>query len=191
MKKVILLTILIQFSGILLAGLTEWKISDGGNGHWYEVVLVPERISWTDAKTEAELKGGYLATITSAEENSFVFSLVTTPACWTTGTPGTSLGPWLGGFQPDGSPEPDGNWQWLSGEPFTYTCWAPFEPSNGWGSEHFLSFYNGTENSMASTWNDLQNYDAPYAPVAYVVEYIPEPCTLLLLGLGGLLMRKR
>jgi hypothetical protein len=191
MKKVFLFLVLSLICEKSSATLVQWSAVNGGNGHYYEVVLVPERISWTNAKTNAELKGGYLATITSVEENVFVFSLVTIPACWTVGTPGTSLGPWLGGFQSTGSPEPAGNWQWVTGEPFTYSCWAPFEPSNGWGLEHFLSFYNGTANSMASTWNDLQNYDASYAPVAYIIEYIPEPCTVLLLGLGGLMIRKR
>ena len=186
MKNVILFLVLSLICERSSAALLQWSTVTGGNGHYYEAVLVPERISWADAKTNAEIKGGYLATITSPEENAFVFNLVIAPDYWTVGITGQSLGPWLGGYQPTGSSEPDGNWQWVTGEPFTYTCWAQSEPSNGWGLEHFLSFYNGTPNSVASTWNDLKSYDPPYAPIAYIVEYVPEPCTLFLLGLGGL-----
>ncbi len=44
---------------------------------------------------------------------------------------------------------------------------------------------------MASTWNDIPNYGPPHAPVGYVIEYVPEPATLLLLGLGAVILRKR
>jgi len=189
-KLIINLILVIWITSLSLATPVQWSVSSGGNGHYYEAVSVPARISWTDAKTDAELKGGFLATISSAEENAFVFSLVTNQVFWTSGVTGQSLGPWLGGFQPIGSSEPAGNWQWVTGVPFTYTCWAQSEPSNGWGLENYLSFYNATPNSMASTWNDLQNYDAPYAPVGYIVEYVPEPCTIVLLSLGSLLLRR-
>ncbi len=169
----------------------EWSISSGGNGHFYEVIPVPESISWENASSSAIAAGGYLATITSAEENAFVYALVSSDSSfWTVGLGGESVGPWLGGFQPGGSPEPDGNWQWVTGELFAYTNWAQYEPNNYRGIEHYLSFYNATPNSMAPTWNDIPDYDPPYSPIGYVVE-IPEPTTLLLLGLGSLMLRKK
>ena len=47
-----------------------------GNGHHYGVVVVPEGITRLDAKAAASARGGYLATLTSAEENRFVWSLI-------------------------------------------------------------------------------------------------------------------
>ena len=55
----------------------------GGNGHWYEPVAVGEFISWDDANQAATDAGGYLVTITSAEENDFVFSLIDSDEYWT------------------------------------------------------------------------------------------------------------
>ena len=58
-----------------MASPVQWSIADGGNGHYYEAVLVPEGISWTDADLIASSKAGdwHLATISSAEENDFVY----------------------------------------------------------------------------------------------------------------------
>jgi len=50
-----------------------WSESNGGNGHWYE--LVSTSVSWEEANAEAQARGGYLATITSAEENAYVMGL--------------------------------------------------------------------------------------------------------------------
>ena len=38
------------------------------NGHWYEVVVVAQPISWPAAQAAAVAKGGHLATLTSEEE---------------------------------------------------------------------------------------------------------------------------
>ena len=46
-----------------------------GNGHFYQVVAVADPITWPEAQAAAAGAGGYLATITSAEENAFVISL--------------------------------------------------------------------------------------------------------------------
>jgi len=62
---------IILVAGIAKAVPIQWKIEDGGNDHFYEKVVIPG-ISWNDAKVAAELAGGYLATITSAEEQAFI-----------------------------------------------------------------------------------------------------------------------
>ncbi len=108
--------LLLCLMNVSSSALVEWPLNEGGNGHYYEVILVPEGIDWQAAYNAANAAGGYLATITSQAENDFVYSLASiNTAFWTPGRGETSIGPWLGGFQPDGSPEPDGNWQWVTG----------------------------------------------------------------------------
>jgi len=99
----VVVSLVIGFSGgVCKAMPTEWLVADGGNGHFYEVVYDHD-IFWADAMDVAISAGGYLATITSQEEEDFVWTVIDDAALsW-------SVGPWLGGFQPDGSPEPDGN----------------------------------------------------------------------------------
>lgn len=141
MSTTIMCMLLVVLAGICEATIVEWSTDDGGNGHLYEVVLVSEGIDWQSAQNAALTAGGYLATITSAAENAFVYSLASSNSSfWTPGRGETNLGPWLGGFQPDGSPEPDGNWQWVTGEPFVYTNWDPGEPNN--------HFHDGYENRL-------------------------------------------
>lgn len=154
-----------------------------GTGHYYEVVLVPEGIDWQTASDAANAMGGYLATTTSPGENAFVFSLVAlSENYWTPGRGTTSVGPWLGGFQPDGSPEPSGGWQWVTGEPWAYTNWSANEPNNLLHEGYENRLHYGPVH-MDWTWNDLYESD-PIAPHGYVVEYIPEPAALSLLVIG-------
>ena len=57
----------------------QWKKADGGNGHWYLAVSVPDGINWVEAQLQALARGcrWHLATITSQDENDFVIDLVT------------------------------------------------------------------------------------------------------------------
>ncbi len=91
-----------------------------GNGHYYE--LIEERLSWSDARDSAVSMGGYLATITSQEEDDFIDNVFNGYF-------------WIGGYQLEGSTEPDGGWQWVTGEDWSYTNWFSGEPSNSVGAE--------------------------------------------------------
>ena len=46
----------------------QWRVADGGNGHWYELVYEGHP-SWTQAMLLAEQRGGHLATLTSQSES--------------------------------------------------------------------------------------------------------------------------
>ena len=154
-----------------------WNTTDGGNGHAYEVVAAPETLSWETARAAAKTRGGDLATITSPAENAFVFVLADSADYWIDYDGHIPMGPWLGGFQPLGSPEPDGGWQWVTGEPFAYTNWAPgppAQPSNTSGEDRLHFFVAETAGQRGPTWNDVQN-NGQALPRAYVVEYVPEP----------------
>jgi hypothetical protein len=58
----------------------QWRVQDGGNGHWYQVV-VSAGIQWPQAKLLSEDAGGHLAcgeTISEIATSSLVFRQVTT-----------------------------------------------------------------------------------------------------------------
>lgn len=135
------------------------------NEHYYDIAS-SYGITWKDAKTIAESMSyngmnGHLVTITSQNENNFIVTTFNYPShCW------------LGGFQPDDIPvslEPDGGWQWVTGEPWGYTNWADQQPDNS-GGEHYLHFLFWSPDH----WNDLPN-DPPndYKMYGFIVEYEP------------------
>ena len=135
-----------------------WALADGGNGHWYRAVLEP--IAWHDANAAAAAAGSYLATITSARENAFVYDLVNDDRrFWDDSNPRHKHGhgPWLGGRQVAGSP-PGDNWQWVTGEKFACARWAPGQPNDnrpvGPAKQDYLHFL-GDGKLMGPTWNDL------------------------------------
>lgn len=141
----------------------QWETSAGGNGHWYEAVAVTNGISWRQASELAHSECGYLATLTSAAENDFVFSLVNSPQFFTAQN---GSGPALGGFQMPGSPEPDCGWTWITGEPWSYTHWGPGLPDGA--AEDRLHFFSGLSSTPSSNWNDIYSEDLNLG--GYVVE---------------------
>jgi len=169
-----------------------------GTGHYYDLIEDPNYdpvqgiggYTWEEARVEAENLSylgvsGHLATVTTPEENGFITEVLMLNA--------SADRYWLGGFQPDGSGQPGVNWQWVTGETWTYDKWDAGEPNDQDGVE------NGQENALeifsplfpdpdlSSYWNDVSGSNVwP----AYVVEYggppVPEPATLSLLAAGML-----
>lgn len=169
MKVALTITPILFAASALHAQPVQWIT----NGHYYEVVSSP--LAWESARSAAESMSwlgvpGHLVAVTSLEENLFL-----------TQTFGAKLeGAWLGGFQPVGSPEPGGGWQWITGEAFDYTGWFPGEPNNI-GNENVIIYAHDPQ-AWGKPWNDT---DGSIAQLAYVVEYpVPAPATVLLLAAG-------
>ena len=136
--------------------------------------FVSGKMSWSEAKADAELKGGHLVTISSAAEWTEIARQL--------GTNATKFA-WLGGYQPSGSMEPKGGWAWVTGEPFTYTNWQtgqPDEISRDGAPQNFLQM--SFPGHRASAWNDLSNAPALLAekPDGYILETEASGSTLTL-----------
>ncbi|MCP9767157.1 tandem-95 repeat protein [Lacihabitans sp. LS3-19] len=155
------------------------------NGHYYEYVAAPG-ISWTAAKAAAEVRtlygqSGYLATITSQEENGFVFSKLQGEG-------------WLGGKEINGVN--GGDWRWVTGPEAlvdngnglqfwdgniggvaisgVYQNWISGEPNNYQNNEEYLHM------RTTGKWNDfpIAGYSNSGDQIAgYFVEYGGIACT--------------
>lgn len=151
------------------------------NGHQYRVT---EEMDWFAAEALAESVGGHLVTVDDAAENMWILN--------TLGPFATSnLGLWLGLFQPAGSAEPAGGWEWVSGDSVNYTNWdTPASPNNNtiFGNENAAHMWIPPGVDPAGTWDDFAG-EAFFLPG--VVEVVPEPSTALLLAAASLLSLRR
>jgi hypothetical protein len=142
-------------AGALAGDAVQWRVADGGNGHWYRIDLIAEGASWTQCKSQSASIGGHLATITSASENSFLSSLVGTSGPWFSrrGNAAVFDGPWIGGFRETiQSP-----WQWVSGEPWEFTAWCSNQPSDVYcpNGESTLSIKRDEYCDSQHNWGDV------------------------------------
>ena len=152
----------------------QWKLEDGGNGHWYEAVSVPEGLTWLQAKAEAEARGGYLATLTSEAEDQFVaFTIADSDTVWNFDG-GVTRGPYFGGQRTED--ETGGcdlnTMQWVTGEPWGYTRWHSGNPNEDCTSG--IQFWGYAQR----TWQDQVDDDATRAN-GYIIEYTMLPGTPL------------
>jgi len=175
-RKLILVTLTLGASvahAQTLLGSFTWS----DNGHLYELYS-SAGIGYNDAAAFATGKGGYLATIVSADEKDAVTSALGGLVPFTA---------YLGGSQPVNETDPNGSWSWTTGETWSYTNWGPGEPNdfNGPASEQFLQMYSD------GTWNDIGENISGYNQ-GFMVETVPEPSiAATALGLLGLLARRK
>jgi serine/threonine protein kinase len=87
-------------------------------GHRYQ--YIPGAFTWTEAEANAASLGGHLASLTSAEENHWLWTQFSKHLP-SQGKPSLSERGWWIGGRPAAS---GGGWEWVTGEPFEYTCWS-------------------------------------------------------------------
>lgn len=154
----------------------QWKVADGGNDHFYNVIGVPRGISWPDANAAAIARrsGWHLATITSPEENAFVYGLVAgKPQFWKCCDGGVAIGPWIGATRAGLS----GAFSWVTGEPFPYANWATDEPAGG---DRVTLFASGAPDgplwdAVGGTREDVVSYVIETEEAERLVAVIEEP----------------
>lgn len=109
------------------------------NGHFYYVYNLDTVSTWNEAKQYCENQGGYLATITSPEENEFVYSYLKNNFGYESAYFGFT------------DQDEEGIWVWNNGEVSSYTNWHSGEPNGENPNEDFAMFYYKYSDG---TWND-------------------------------------
>jgi hypothetical protein len=138
---------------------------NGTNGHFYRPISTGN--SYTGARAAAlttTFKGqqGYLVTITSADEDAFIFNNVPQGNIWFALTDEVTEGRWVIDAGPEmGTVIKTSNGQTTGNIQGQYNNWAGGEPNNSGNEDYAVTKWNGSQ------WNDLPNYF--FNP--YVIEY--------------------
>lgn len=130
-------------------------------GHYYKVFNIGH--VWDDAEAYCESIGGYLATVTSAEENDLIYGLIQNE-------PKNVY--WLGGSLYGDA------WHWVTGEAWEYTNWGKNKPDNyNECCEDRCQMYRVEYNSNpVGTWNDAAYNGAGYHSTYYELSYTGFVC---------------
>ena len=160
--------------------------------HSYKVFLRSDINSWDEAEAYCETLGGHLATITSQEENDYVYSVVKESG-YTNAyfglTDQESEGTWhwvteeekdyvysimvrsedIGDYFDLASQETEGNWHWVIEKDASYTNWHSGEPNAQNDVEDYAMFYSEFTDG---TWNDGDfSGGAPRGEAAFICEW--------------------
>jgi hypothetical protein len=136
----------------------QWKVSDGGNGHWYAARHDAQVVTWTQAKEDAEAHGGHLATISSVVESDFIWNRFASDlSTW------RNVGNWsgaaLGGYLDSTG------WKWVTGEPWTFSNWGSCfnqvdEQRIAYGCDSYGNYWNDIMDSDSNIGGSIIEWDA-------------------------------
>jgi hypothetical protein len=129
-----------------------------GSLHGNTYYFVNREVTWFEAKKLCENMGGHLATIGSAEENAYVFGIAQNTQAWLGATDRAN----------------EGEWCWITGEPFNYTNWAGNQPDNCGGEQEEGESYLHFSWESGGRWND----NAGCALLPFVCEIDGEPVSI-------------
>ncbi len=170
----------IEFSRAPFGGLDlrvaspiQWPVQDGGNDHYYQLVVLKKPITWHEAAIDAMGRHyhgmpGHLVTVTSRDEDRFLVQSIIDET--------STRGVWIG--LTDVLRESD--FRWITGEPMGYMNWATYpdqQPDNyqeaDWHGGEDYGMYTTFVDQQPWAWNDL-SVDSMHEKVsAFIVEYEP------------------
>jgi hypothetical protein len=135
------------------------------NGHFYRPISTGAFYNAAKSAAAATtFKGqtGYLVTITSSDEDAFIFNNVPQSQIWFALSDVAQEGFWRIDAGPEnGTLIKTSNGQFAGNIAGQYNNWAPGEPNNSGGEHYAVTKWNGSQ------WNDLPNgFSCPY-----VIEY--------------------
>jgi len=144
----------------------QWRVEDGGSGHWYEaMVLAGNGMNWVSARSAAQARGADLVSLESASEAAFATPLVNTNLYSVA---------WIGLFQQSSACEPSCGWTWVSGASLSDQSWGVGEPNNAGGSygdeDHavIMGVGWGCGPSCYGKWADWPGSTTLVAPIALI-----------------------
>jgi formylglycine-generating enzyme required for sulfatase activity len=111
---------LLAASAVNAQQTVQWKVSDGGNGHWYGTTSLSS--NWFAVRDWCVARNGHLATFTSQQE--WQWAKASLPV----------VESFVGAFQDHSDPEfsePFGGWKWVNGEPFDLTDYMTVDDCPG------------------------------------------------------------
>ncbi|MBR4424789.1 MAG: hypothetical protein IKS66_02445, partial [Oscillospiraceae bacterium] len=127
--------------------------------------LVMANVSWSQAKSLAEQRGGHLATVRSAADLDEVIAIAERAGAQFV---------WLGAYRAE-----NGNWYFVTGEPMSYARWDTGQPSaqdaDGTAEDYLLLWYRPAVGYWS--YNDTRNDPVSRLPatylgkICYLVEY--------------------
>ncbi len=133
------------------------------NEHWYKVIWDDTIKDWKSAVQYCRDQNGYLATITTQEENDFLYSYITQEG-------------YSNAYFGLSNEESEGTWIWENGEEVTYTNWHSGEPNTDSSSENYAMFYYQYSDG---TWNDgsFKEFEKPFICEWEDADSIPKTTT--------------
>ena len=121
----------------------QWRVEDGGNGHWYRIDSIDADADYQSKVDYAHSRGATLTSISDSKENQFVSMAAQTS--------GVTCRLVIGGRRSCVSC----NWNWIDGSAWTYSNWGSGEPGNGGAvhAEMFVGF------GQPGSWADVDDSD--------------------------------
>ena len=119
----------------------QWRVEDGGNGHWYQLETTVGVADFEAMQEVAESQGGYLTAITSLAESEFIALNVVADKS-------SGRGALIGAFSTDPANQV---WAWVNGEPWGFTNWYGGEPKE---VEDLAYVLKPSQGGPTGSWDD-------------------------------------
>ncbi len=112
------------------SGISGFVYMGSYQGHHYYCSTAPA--TWNTAQSHCASLGGHLAVVNNAEENAYLANLLTIQSAYI-GLSDATI---------------EGNFEWVNGDPLTYSNWYAGQPNNYNGNQDYVEMMSD------GTWND-------------------------------------